>query len=79
GTNDAQRAMGIITMAFIAGNLHSTTDIPYWVQLACATAMGLGTSVGGWKNNKTVGGKTRKVRPVNGGSADWTGALNIID
>ncbi|AGN35871.1 inorganic phosphate transporter [Bacillus paralicheniformis] len=78
GTNDAQKAMGIITMALIAGNLHSTTDIPFWVQFACATAMGLGTSVGGWKIIKTVGGKIMKIRPVNGVSADLTGALIIF-
>lgn len=78
GTNDAQKAMGIITMALIAGNLHSTTDIPFWVQFACAMAMGLGTSVGGWKIIKTVGGKIMKIRPVNGVSADLTGALIIF-
>ena len=70
--------MGIITMALIAGNLHSTTDIPFWVQFACAMAMGLGTSVGGWKIIKTVGGKIMKIRPVNGVSADLTGALIIF-
>ncbi|ALC80808.1 MULTISPECIES: inorganic phosphate transporter [Bacillus] len=78
GTNDAQKAMGIITMALIAGNLHSSTDIPYWVQVSCAIAMGLGTSVGGWKIIKTVGAKIMKIRPVNGVSADLTGAAIIF-
>jgi inorganic phosphate transporter, PiT family len=78
GTNDAQKAMGIITMALIANNYVTTTDIPFWVQLACATAMGLGTSVGGWKIIKTVGGKIMKIRPVNGVAADITGALIIF-
>ncbi|MCG8395590.1 inorganic phosphate transporter [Bacillus atrophaeus] len=78
GTNDAQKAMGIITMALIAGNLHTTDDIPHWVQFACATAMGLGTSIGGWKIIKTVGGKIMKIRPVNGVSADLTGAAIIF-
>lgn len=78
GMNDAQKAMGIITMALIANNLHSTTDIPFWVQLSCATAMGLGTSVGGWKIIKTVGGKIMKIRPVNGVAADLSSALIIF-
>ncbi|MCR2821115.1 inorganic phosphate transporter [Lederbergia panacisoli] len=78
GTNDAQKAMGIITMALIASNYHTTTDIPFWVQFSCATAMGLGTSVGGWKIIKTVGGKIMKIRPVNGVAADLSSALIIF-
>jgi len=70
GTNDAQKAMGIITMALIANGFRTTTDIPFWVQFSCALAMGLGTSVGGWKIIKTVGGKIMKIRPVNGVAAD---------
>ncbi|MDF9780259.1 PiT family inorganic phosphate transporter [Bacillus velezensis] len=49
GTNDAQKAMGIITMALMTANLHKSDAIPFWVQLSCALAMGLGTSIGGWK------------------------------
>ncbi|MCM3662827.1 inorganic phosphate transporter [Mesobacillus subterraneus] len=78
GTNDAQKAMGIITMALIANGFHSTDDIPFWVQLSCAIAMGLGTSVGGWKIIKTVGGNIMKIRPVNGVAADLTGAMVIF-
>ncbi|UOY93530.1 inorganic phosphate transporter [Ectobacillus sp. JY-23] len=79
GTNDAQKAMGIITMALIAGNYHHSADvIPFWVQLSCAIAMGVGTSVGGWKIIKTVGGKIMKIRPVNGVAADLTGAAVIF-
>jgi inorganic phosphate transporter, PiT family len=79
GTNDAQKAMGIITMALIAnGYLGGNGDVPFWVQLACATAMGLGTSVGGWKIIKTVGGKIMKIRPINGVAADLTGAAVIF-
>ncbi|MEH7884636.1 inorganic phosphate transporter [Bacillus sp. JJ1609] len=78
GTNDAQKAMGIITMALIANGFHSTDDIPFWVQLSCAIAMGLGTSVGGWKIIKTVGGNIMKIRPVNGVAADITGAMVIF-
>ena len=78
GTNDAQKAMGIITMALIANGYTDSTDIQLWVQVSCALAMGLGTSVGGWKIIKTVGGKIMKIRPVNGVSADLTGASVIF-
>ncbi|MET1177297.1 inorganic phosphate transporter [Peribacillus simplex] len=78
GTNDAQKAMGIITMALIANGYASSADIPFWVQFSCALAMGLGTSVGGWKIIKTVGGKIMKIRPVNGVAADLTGAFIIF-
>ncbi len=78
GTNDAQKAMGIITMALIANNYQTSTDIQLWVQVSCALAMGLGTSIGGWKIIKTVGGKIMKIRPVNGVAADLTGAAIIF-
>ncbi|WP_028400422.1 inorganic phosphate transporter [Ectobacillus panaciterrae] len=78
GTNDAQKAMGIITMALIANNYLTTTDIPFWVQVSCAISMGIGTSVGGWKIIKTVGGQIMKIRPVNGVAADLTGAAIIF-
>ena len=78
GTNDAQKAMGIITMALIAANLQTTSDIPMWVRIAAATAMGLGTSIGGYKIIKTVGGKIMKIRPINGAAADLSSALIIF-
>lgn len=78
GTNDAQKAMGIITMALIAGGLQTSTDIPFWVRLSAAIAMGLGTSIGGWKIIKTVGGKIMKIRPVNGAAADLASATVIF-
>ena len=50
GTNDAQKSMGIITLALIVGNLQDSNVEPQvWVKVACAQAMGLGTAVGGWK------------------------------
>ncbi|EMA6342025.1 anion permease [Bacillus cytotoxicus] len=78
GTNDAQKAMGIITMALMTNNLHSSGDIPLWVQFSCALAMGLGTSIGGWKIIKTVGGQIMKIRPVNGVAADLSSSLVIF-
>ncbi|MDR7001753.1 anion permease [Neobacillus niacini] len=79
GTNDAQKSMGIITMALIANNiLPHNAEVPLWVQISCAIAMGLGTSIGGWKIIKTVGGKIMKIRPINGVAADLTGAAIIF-
>ncbi|WP_313891972.1 inorganic phosphate transporter [Psychrobacillus sp.] len=78
GTNDAQKAMGIITMALIAAELQSTDDIQLWVRIAAATAMGLGTSIGGYKIIKTVGGKIMKIRPINGAAADLSSAMIIF-
>lgn len=78
GTNDAQKAMGIITLALIANGYTDSTDIQLWVQVSCALAMGLGTSIGGWKIIKTVGGKIMKIRPINGVAADLTGAAIIF-
>lgn len=78
GTNDAQKAMGIITMALIVNNYQTSDDVQLWVQVICALAMALGTSVGGWRIIKTVGGKIMKIRPVNGVAADLTGAAIIF-
>lgn len=79
GSNDAQKAMGIITMALISAGIQTgSTEPQLWVQLACATAMGLGTAVGGWKIIKTVGGNIMKIRPANGVAADLASALIIF-
>lgn len=74
GTNDAQKAMGIITMALIAGNLQTGDEIQLWVRISAAAAMGLGTSIGGYKIIKTVGTKIMKIRPVHGAAADLSSA-----
>src|SRR5512145_336851 len=70
GTNDAQKAMGIIALGLITyGKLAahgSHVEVPVWVKLACATAMGLGTMSGGWKIIKTMGSKIVKLRPIHG-------------
>ena len=78
GANDAQKAMGIITMALIAANLQTGDDIQLWVRISAATAMGIGTSIGGYKIIKTVGGKIMKIRPVNGAAADLSSAIIIF-
>ena len=78
GTNDAQKSMGIITMALVGSDLAKAGDIPFWVQVSCATAMALGTSIGGWKIIKTVGTQIMKIKPVNGVAADLSSALIIF-
>ena len=72
--------MGIITLALIVANIQTgtSTEPQLWVKIACATAMGLGTAVGGWKIIKTVGGNIMKIRPANGAAADLSSALTIL-
>jgi len=78
GTNDAQKSMGIITLALIGqGLLRPKSDVPPWVIILCATAMALGTSVGGWRIIKTIGMNMIKLQPVNGFAAETAGALVI--
>ncbi|WP_339278889.1 inorganic phosphate transporter [Paenibacillus sp. FSL W8-1187] len=77
GTNDAQKAMGIITFALVSAGLQDNMDVPLWVKLSAATAMALGTSVGGWKIIKTMGTKIFKIEPINGFAADL-GAASVI-
>lgn len=78
GTNDAQKAMGIMTFALIAGGFQSDMEIALWVKISAATAMGLGTAVGGWKIIKTLGTKIFKIKPINGFAADFTSASTIL-
>ena len=77
GTNDAQKSMGIITMALVTYGYRTEMSIPLWVQLLCALSMALGTSVGGWRIIKTVGTQIMKLKPVNAVAADLSSALII--
>ena len=78
GSNDAQKAMGIITLTLVASGHLPTLDVPLWVKLACATAMALGTAAGGWKIIATVGSKIFKLESINGFAADLNSALTIF-
>lgn len=77
GGNDAQKAMGIIVFGLVAGGFHDSLDVPLWVKISAATAMGLGTSVGGWKIIKTVSKKIMKIEPANGFASDLTSSIVI--
>ena len=79
GTNDAQKTMGIIFLALVAnGNLSADADIPTWVVVSAATAIALGTYVGGWRIIKTMGSRIIKMDPAQGFSAQGSGAAVIL-
>ncbi|MCL6517847.1 inorganic phosphate transporter [Alicyclobacillus sp.] len=78
GTNDAQKTMGIITFALIAGGFQNDMHIPVWVKVLCAIAMAAGTASGGWRIIKTVGSKIIKLEPINGFASDLTSATVIL-
>lgn len=79
GGNDAQKVMGIITAALIAGgNISGFSEMPSWVPIACYSAIGLGTMSGGWKIVKTMGTRITKVTPFEGVAAETAGALTLF-
>jgi len=78
GTNDAQKGMGIITAAMVAGGLMKHYDVPYWVIICCHLAMGGGTMAGGWRIIKTMGQRITKLTPFGGFSAETAGALTLF-
>ncbi|PKN09421.1 MAG: anion permease [Deltaproteobacteria bacterium HGW-Deltaproteobacteria-8] len=77
GQNDAQKTMGIITLALFIFHMIPGTEIPVWVKIGCALAMGLGTATGGWKIVKTMGHKIFKLEPIHGCAAETAAALVI--
>ncbi len=77
GANDAQKAMGIITLALLSAGQIPTAEVPSWVIGACAVAMGLGTAVGGWQIVRTLGMGIVKLEPVHGFAAE-TGAAAVL-
>jgi len=78
GTNDAQKTMGIITLALVTGGFLKVFAVPLWVILLCASMIALGTAVGGWRLIRTLGGKMYKIRPVDGFASQLASALVII-
>jgi len=78
GANDAQKTMGIITLALVIGGYLKGFVVPAWVILLCAGMIALGTALGGWKLIRTLGGKFYKIRPVDGLSAQLTSAVVIL-
>lgn len=78
GSNDAQKTMGIITLALVSYHSLDTFEVPYWVILACAVTMGMGTMAGGWRIIRTMGSKMIKLKPVHGFAAETSAAAVIL-
>jgi PiT family inorganic phosphate transporter len=78
GSNDAQKTMGIMTLALFSAGVISTTTVPLWVIIAAATAMSLGTAAGGWRIIRTMGQRVVKLDPVHGFAAETTAATIIF-
>ncbi len=78
GSNDAQKTMGILTLALFASGVLPTIDVPVWVIVVAATALSLGTAVGGWRIMHTMGHRVVKLEPVHGFAAETTAATVII-
>jgi PiT family inorganic phosphate transporter len=80
GTNDAQKTMGVITLALIANGSISQSDfhVPTWVVVSSATAISLGTYVGGWRIIKTMGSRIHKMDTAQGFAAQGAGAAVIL-
>jgi len=77
GNNDAQKTMGIITMALVSYYNLPDFHVPLWVIVLCATAMGLGTAFGGWKIIKTLGVRLVNLKPIHGFAAEASAATVI--
>jgi inorganic phosphate transporter, PiT family len=91
GNNDAQKSMGIITLALITYsqlphahvapwiyNAHSGFNVPLWVIMLCALMISLGTLSGGWKIIHTLGNKMIKLQPIHGFAAETTASMLIM-
>ena len=79
GGNDAQKVMGIITVALICDHRIASFDqMPVWVPLACYSAIAIGTMSGGWKIIKTMGTRITKVTPFEGVAAETAGAITLF-
>jgi PiT family inorganic phosphate transporter len=78
GTNDAQKSMGLITLALVTFGYLKVFAVPTWVIVLCASMIALGTAVGGWRLIRTLGGKFYKIRPLHGFSSQLASALVIL-
>ena len=77
GKNDAQKVMGVITLALLAGGFQSDTEVQLWVKLLCAAAMALGTAAGGWRVIRTLGSSLIKIQPVPGFAAETGASITL--
>jgi len=77
GTNDAQKVMGVITLALVASGQLASVEVPLWVMTACAVVMALGTALGGYHVIRTLGMSLAHLRPINGFAAE-TAATAVL-
>jgi PiT family inorganic phosphate transporter len=78
GSNDAQKTMGIITLALFSAGAIESIEVPTWVIVVSATALSLGTAVGGWRIMKTMGSRVVELEPVHGFAAETTAATVLL-
>ena len=78
GSNDAQKTMGVMTLALVTAGILPTFEVPVWVILLAATAISVGTATGGWRIIKTMGTKVVKLDPVLGFAAETAAATTIF-
>ena len=77
GSNDGQKFIGAFTLTLVLGGVLPTFQVPMWVILLCATTMGVGTAVGGWRIMRTMGLKLTKLEPMHGFAAETAAATTI--
>lgn len=77
GSNDGQKFIGVFTLALVLGGILPEFQVPLWVILLCATTMGIGTVLGGWKIIRTMGIRLTKLEPIHGFAAETSAALVI--
>jgi inorganic phosphate transporter, PiT family len=78
GSNDAQKTMGVMTLALFQANVIPEFSVPIWVIFLAATAISLGTAAGGWRIIRTMGTRVVKLDPVHGFAAETTAATIIF-
>ena len=78
GTNDAQKTMGVITLSLVIGGVLPAFQVPTWVIAVSAAAIAIGTSLGGWRMIRTLGGKFYKIRPLHSFATQLTSASVIL-
>ncbi len=78
GTNDAQKTMGIITMGLVVLGYQQAFVVPWWVILSSATAITIGTALGGWRIIHTLGGKFYRIRPIHSFTSQLTSMVVIL-
>jgi PiT family inorganic phosphate transporter len=78
GSNDAQKTMGVVTLALFSAGVIPTVQVPIWVIVIAASAISLGTAVGGWRIMRTMGRKVVELEPIHGFAAETTAATVLL-